>query len=136
MYTNVKRVAVVDDQPKNLAAAKLALEMKLPGVAVTCFSSEAEIILAIKRGLDVELIISDMKMEDKHSGYRVAVAGWSLNIPTAVVSGGPDHGTHYVYLGYPYYRLPGDKDQVELWCGIIEKLLGGDRHTNGILTGL
>ena len=123
--SKIKNIAVVDDRKANRVAAAKAIAKVLPSARVRLYSSAAEFIAALEETnvSEIDLVLSDMKMEDEKAGYLVAVAAWSWNIPTFIVSGGQkDHGRDTVVVGS---FLPqkgsffGEKDDHLVWSKIL-----------------
>lgn len=134
----IKSVAVVDDLAENRLAAQKAIVEVLPNAEVWLFSSAKDAIAVIEaKSPEIDLVLSDLNMEDHLSGYRVACAAWSWNIPTVIVSGGiKTHTTDQVVVGYPSAHFHGEKDDPSLWKKVLEVILSGDRTNNGIITAL
>ncbi len=138
LMNKVRVIAVVDDLAENRHAATIAIMETLPNVSVLRFVSAEEAITVLKSNSSlIDLVLTDMKMEDDQAGFRVALEAWAWNIPVTIVSGGfKGHGKDYIRLGYPSETFPGDKNDPEVWKLILEKVFSGDSNTNALLTAL
>jgi hypothetical protein len=134
----IENIAIVDDKRENLVAAALAVIMTMPGTKIRTYLSGGEFVSALKAGgVDADLVVSDMNMEEKDSGYHLAVEAWAWNIPTTIVTGGhKTHTTDQVKLGYPRFEIHGEKDDPEVWKKILEVIFQEDATSNGLMTAL
>ncbi len=142
-YTSlIKLIAVVDDDPANRAAAIAAIKELLPHVAVVEFENGDSTITSINSPSNSnpqpDLVLSDMIMEDRHAGWRVATASWAWGIPATVISGGfKSHTEDLVRLGYPNCQpFSGEKTDPALWKRLLEVALSGEYHANALLMAL
>ena len=80
----IKNIAVVDDSEENRVAAANAIAEVLPSAHISMYSSATEFIRALGNNPtdEIDIVLSDMKMEDENAGQRVAAAAWSPNTPT------------------------------------------------------
>lgn len=131
-----ENIAVVDDTAANREAAAKAIADIIPSATVHLFSSGSEIITALKNGSPkIDLVLTDMKMENEIAGYRVAIESWSWNVPATIISGGfKTHTTDQVVVGYPRSYFYGEKDNPDVWKSILGKVFGGSATDNAILT--
>ncbi len=129
---NIRNFAVVDDAEENRNAAKQACTELYPQATIHQFSSGREFIKSLKNGLDVDLVLSDMSMEERHSRYVVAIESWARGIPAVIVSGGINHGKDYVLVGYPELRLGGTKNSPLVWGEILNHVLSQEESMNGV----
>lgn len=129
-------IAVVDDKVENLQAASAAIAEMFPSSQVHLFSSAAEIIAALKaQSIEIDLVLTDLEMEDRHAGHRVAVEAWAWNIPATIITGGHGHGTDYVTISYPRQSLSMlNKATPRAWKAILQSVVSGDISSNGLLT--
>ena len=134
----VRVIAVVDDLVENRYAATIAVMETVPNVSVLCFKSAGEAIQALKSNASlIDLVLTDMKMEDEKAGYRVVHEAWAWNIPATIISGGyKDHGKECVQLSYPRKNFPGNKNDPEVWRLILGKVFSGDHPNNALLMAL
>lgn len=141
LHTLVKNIAVVDDLTKNREGAVGAINEKLPGVVVHQFSSAREFLAALE-GLvpKIDLVLSDMNMEDEDAGYRVVDAAWSWGIPATIVTAGMTNHDHRqvngVFLRCPRATFLGSKSDPMIWEEILEVIFSGVPITNAILAAL
>lgn len=137
----VKAIAVVDDMVQNRQAAISAINEKLPGVAVYQFSSATEFLAALN-GLtsEIDLVLSDMNMEEEDSGYQVTCAAWSWGIPATIVTAGITHHDHReakgVFLRCPRETFLGDKSDPIVWSRILDSIFSDRSADNSIITAL
>ena len=97
MKNNIKNIAIVDDTPENLKAAVIAINEFLPNANISTFNSAADFFNEVGNDCPkFDFVISDMNMEEKHSGFKVACLCWSWMVPTIIVSGGFGHGKECV----------------------------------------
>lgn len=123
---NINSVAIVDDDPLNLEAAVIAFSEIFPGINISTFNSSSEFFEAVGESCpNFDIIFTDMNMEEKKSGFKVARLGWSWFIPTVIVSGGISHGMDYVSVGYFHIQLGGSKNMPNIWKAIIKSVLNG-----------
>ena len=130
-----ENIAVADDSAANRDAAVKAIVDILPSATVHLFSSGGDIIAALKNGSPkIDLVLTDMKMEDEMAGYRVAVESWSRNIPATIISGGrKTHTTNQVVVGYPRAYFYGEKDNPDIWKSALGTVFSGGVTDNAIL---
>ena len=120
-----KRIWIADDKPENLAAARL-LAKTMPEVRFTFFSSEDAVMGALleseiveQRPAEVDLVLTDLCMENKESGEWVYSAFASRGIPAVVITDYEHHGEK-IDLYSPITRievqgLEGSKEDVSTW---------------------
>ncbi len=133
MKDNIKSIAIVDDTPENLKAATTAVNEIFLGVKVSTFNSATEFISEVgEEKPPFDLVITDMKMEGPRSGKKVAYQSWLWGIPAVIVSGGKEHDTDKVRIGYRPDVFIGSKEQVKVWKQIIEFIFSED-YSNAIL---
>ena len=89
MKNNIKTIAIIDDNPENLKAATTAVSEFLPNTTIFTFNSATDFFNEIgSERPRFDFVISDMNMEERHSGFKVACLCWSWMVPTVIVSGG------------------------------------------------
>lgn len=125
--SEIRNIVIVDDREENRVAAAAGIVKVLPSANVRMYPSAAEFISSLGDNPtdDIDIVLSDMKMEDENAGRRVAIAAWSWNIPTVIVSGGgKDHGRSYIVVSFPLCgRIFGEKDQPQVWSDILFQVL-------------
>jgi CheY-like chemotaxis protein len=138
LMSKVRVIAIVDDHVENRNAATIAVFETLLNVSVLRFESAEEAIAALRSHASlIDLVLTDMEMEDDQAGYRVAHEAWAWNIPATIISGGhKGHGKEYVRLSYPTENFPGDKKDPEVWKLILANVFSGDRINNALFTAL
>lgn len=128
VFEMVKTILVVDDKAENRAAAREAIREIFPEKTVMEASSaqEAKEIIA-NRANEIDLVLSDMQMEEVLSGFYVAFEAWSRYIPAVVVTAGDHHGSYVTASrfcnpeenGGLYAAKPARKDDCEIWKDIL-----------------
>lgn len=135
------RIAVVDDDPQNRAAARTALATLAPSATVIEFGSAADILALLKNSAGfvplLDFIFTGMQLEEADSGWDVTVAGSAWQIPVAVLSS--EHCGHhgkFVLLGYPNAVVYGTKHDPAVWHQVITSAFSGDDRSNALLMSL
>lgn len=127
-----KKIAIVDDAPANINAAREAFK-DLSGIEFTYYHSAEEIISIISENPDAfDLIITDMKMEEDDSGLLVVKKGFNFGIYVVVASGGFEHAGQPIVRLAPDLRFPdaSDKSWSKTWIGILTAII--ESSNNGI----
>lgn len=128
VFAMVNTVLVVDDKAENRAAAKQAFLKIFPEKIVLEASSAQEAKEAIiNHASEIDLVMSDMQMEETLSGFYVAFEAWSRYIPAVVVTAGDHHGSYVTASSFCnpeengglYHAKPARKDDCEIWKNII-----------------
>ncbi|MEI6553271.1 MAG: hypothetical protein WCO09_01770 [bacterium] len=133
MKNNIKTIAIIDDNPENLKAATTAVAEIFLGIKVSTFNSATEFLAEVgEEKPPFDLVITDMKMEEPRSGKKVAYQSWLWGIPTVIVSGGKDHGTDKVWIGYQPKAFIGSKEEVNTWKKILEFIFS-EHFSNAVL---
>lgn len=142
-FSGVKKIAIVDDLEENRQAGLEAIKHTFPSVKVILFSSAAEIsaILGQENTPDVDLVFTDMDMEEEFLGFQVAQQALAWQIPCIPVSGGfQTHSTDQVIVGgFENHRageaemILGSKASTHTWKQIIQRVTTGDRRSNHVL---
>jgi len=139
---NLKKIAVVDDLPENREAGAEALKEIFPSAEVVVYASAKEIITELKKGVsDIDLIFTDMNMEEKDSGFKVATESWGWMIPCIPVSGGiKTHTTDQVAVGSDgqgNIHIHGEKSEKSIWIEVIRKSIHEkDFSASGVIKAL
>ena len=136
IFLAISTVLIVDDKPKNLLAAKEALQDIFPAIKTLEAASAVQAIEIIaNQGTEIDLVLSDMEMEELLSGFYVAFEAWSNYIPTVVVTAGDHHGAYVVASSWSnpkddgstlYHIKPAQKDDKEVWKKIIRGIEKND----------
>ncbi len=127
----IKIIAIVDDLEENRSAAQIAVQNIFPDAKVRIFSSEKEIISAMQvsgKIPNIDLVLTDMSMEDKYSGVRVAQECITWFIPCIPITGGiKTHTTDQVLAGGAFPNesiiIHGEKDDYKVWEIVLRKSL-------------
>ncbi len=119
-------IIIVDNTQANIDAAKIAIS-DLLGIDFTFYNSARDVLQAISRNPDdIDLIITDMSMEENMSGLNVVEAGFNQIIPVIVVSGGFQHANSSQIRLSPDIRpsaLNGDKRLPKTWKEILNTIV-------------
>lgn len=122
----IKEVAVVDDKPENLTAARMALAECLPNAIVRTFSSAGQIIAELMfLNYRPTLVLTDLDIEEVNAGFKVNMAAWGNGVPAVVVTA-KDHGHHGINTSIS--MLDGrfhnsKKDAPETWKKVTKYIL-------------
>jgi CheY-like chemotaxis protein len=127
----IKVVAIADDMEENRSAAVSAAQEIFPDAEVRTYSAASEIISAMREsgGIpDIDLVLTDMNMEEELSGLKVAQECATWWIPCIPVTGGiKTHTTDQVRAGGGYPNedivIHGEKDDPEIWKFVLRKAL-------------
>ena len=124
---NIKfdRIVIVDDTPADIDAAKKAAE-NLPGIKFIFCQSAAEVLSLILEDADsIDLIITDLDMEESQSGLEVVETGFNNNIFVVVASGGFQHrDMSQVRLASGIEsQVEGDKSESDTWVSIFNAIV-------------
>jgi CheY-like chemotaxis protein len=131
---NFKRIAIVDDTPENIEAAKEAVK-KISGIEFTFCNSASEILQLISDHQNpFDLIITDLCMETEDAGLSVVENGFNNGIFVVVASGGYQHNNTPIIRLAPdsaELAIEGDKNSPDTWVAIISAIIDASmRHTS------
>lgn len=132
------RIAIVDDALENISAAKKACE-RLSGIDFIFCQSAAEIISVISEDANsIDLIITDLQMEEDQSGLEVVEAGFNRGIFVVVASGGYQHNNMPMVRLSPDILLAheGAKDSPDTWLNIFDAIITASQKTSVLKTFL
>lgn len=137
----IKVIAIVDDVEENRNAAQIAVKNIFPDTEVRIFSSEKEIISAMQASdeiPDIDLVLSDMRMEDRYSGVHVAQECMTWFIPCIPVTGGiKTHTTDQILAGGAFPNesiiIHGEKDDYKVWEIVLKKSLLEQDFSNALI---
>lgn len=137
----IKVIAIVDDLEENRSAAQIAVQNIFPDTEVRIFSSEKEIISAMQASNEIpyiDLVLTDMSMEEKYSGVHVAQECATWFIPCIPVTGGvKTHTTDQVLAGGAFPSesiiIHGEKDNYKVWEIILKKSLLEQDFSNALI---
>lgn len=119
----VKKIAIVDDTPENLEAAVVAIAEFLPNVSIATFDSLKSFKKAVgKERPDFDLVLSDLNMEEEKSGFKVACLCWAWGVPTVIITGGMNHGSEAVKVGYFNKSIFGTKKETKVWMEALKTI--------------
>lgn len=135
LLAGLKKISVVDDLQENRQAAAIALEKVFPTAEVLTYSSTAEIIIHLYSKPDIDLIFSDMKMEEQNSGFKVACAALAWQVPCVIVSGGiKSHSVDQVAVGGGFTsNIYGEKSDSRVWEKIITSVVEKEYRVNTVM---
>lgn len=128
----VGSVIIADDTNENILAAQ-EIGNSLSPIKFEYYNRGDLVIAQIpKRYREIDLILTDLKMEKPDSGLDVLEKGYLHGIPTYVCSGGYSHGAHTYTRTGPEKIFLGDnmlKNMPETWYklmnGICDKVEKG-----------
>ncbi|MFA5987021.1 MAG: hypothetical protein WC819_06785 [Parcubacteria group bacterium] len=130
---NFKRIAIVDDTPENIEAAKNAVA-GISGIDFSFFNSATEILGQIDQSCSFDLIITDLRMETEDAGLSVVEKGFNNGIFVVVASGGYQHNNSPIIRLAPdsaQSEIEGDKDSPDTWVAIISAIIDvAAKHTS------
>lgn len=122
----IREIAVVDDKPENIVAAKNALVNCLPNTVVRTFSSAGEIVVELMfLNYRPTLVLTDLDIEEEDTGFKVNMAAWGNGIPAVVVTA-KDCGNHGINTSISMLNgrfSNARKDDPETWCKVIDFIL-------------
>ena len=130
----IKKILVVDDTKANLAAAKEYFSSFEKYGIKTDYANSAKqakknIQDAYKGKERYSVIISDMVMEEPHSGLEVVREGFKHQTHGYIATGKdydrPDDASHgpYTEVEPMLGAVEGKKEKPEVWQGVLEKVL-------------
>lgn len=135
----IKCIVIVDDTKENLDAARKASE-NFPKINWEFFDNGKDAINFInEKYLEIDLVITDRKMETIDAGIEVLGRAYKFLIPAVIVSGGFQHAGNQQLKIYPKIGDTPDsmlKDNPETWMKIFEliaKALHPERGKGNIL---
>ena len=90
--TGASTVLVIDDDASVRAAVRRFLERE--GYAVTEGTSGREALAALRAGMSIQLVVTDLKMKDGSGGWLLAQLGYEFPalLPRTLVVSGDAHG--------------------------------------------
>jgi len=142
MVLNIKSIAIVAYSREIRKVGAEALQEYFPSAKVSEYFSEKDIMSSLKNSCpsDIDLIFTDMSMEESLSGYYVALESWAWNIPCIPVfemlkpHATEDHAQVYI-AGFqePIY---GTKKNKNTWLEIIRIVMEKEYKKNTILKTL
>ncbi len=123
----IKEVAVVDDKPENLAAAKVALAECLPNAVIRTFATAGEIVAELMfLNYRPTLVLTDLDIEEVDAGFKVNLSAWGNGVPAVVVTA-KHHGGHHgttTSISMLNGRFGNSlKDNPETWRKVINFIL-------------